>query len=248
MFLKKKFWILTAGSILSLSALFAGGQGNSFEKLTQLKQELGLDVTEAQPENQDQKCHLYIVHHGDTDYTVEKRLQGWIDIPLNEEGKGQMSELAKQFADLPIAAVYSSSLSRALESAEIIAKGHDSKIVVLPELKGEAHGKLEGLKKAEYEQDSHFQHYKELSSEDEIFLSVGEGGESKADVARRAIPMIKQICAQHPGQNIVIVTHGGVLKFINFLLGNYTPDEIDDVPHGSVLRIDGDGSNLSLVP
>jgi broad specificity phosphatase PhoE len=248
MSMKKKFWLLTTGSVLSLSALFAGDQGESHQKLVNLKQELGLDIFQEQPDDQDRYCHLYIVHHGDTDYTEEKRLQGWIDIPLNSTGKVQMAELAAQYADLPIATIYSSNLSRAVESAEIIAKGHDSEIVVLPELRGEAHGNLEGLKKSEYEKDPHFKQYKELSAEDEIFFSVGEGGESKADVARRAIPAIKRICEQHPGQNIIIVTHGGVLKFINFLLGNYTVDEIDDVPHGDVLRIDGDGSHLQIVP
>jgi broad specificity phosphatase PhoE len=240
MSLKNKFYLLTAASALSLGTLFAE------DKLTELKQELGIDISGQQSENQEQYCHLYIVHHGDTDYTVQKRLQGWIDIPLNDSGKEQMAQLAKQYVDLPIAAIYSSSLSRAHESAKIIADGHDCEIVVLSELRGESHGNLEGLKKDEYEKDPHFQQYKVMPSEDEIFFSVGDGGESKADVARRAIPAIKKICEEHPGQNVIIVTHGGVLKFINFLLGNYSPEEIDDVPHGDVLRIDGNGSNLLI--
>jgi broad specificity phosphatase PhoE len=104
------------------------------------------------------------------------------------------------------------------------------------------------LKKNEYEKDPHFIQYKSLLSEDQIFFSVGEGGLSKADVARNAIPAIKEICRKHPGQNVVIVTHGGVLKFINFLLWNCTPEQINEVPHGDMLRIDGDGTRLVLVP
>ncbi|MBS0603945.1 MAG: histidine phosphatase family protein [Verrucomicrobia bacterium] len=242
----KKIVLWAAGSALCLNPLFAEEQEREYQKLSQLKSELGLNVSSSEEENEIHYCHLYLVHHGDTEYTVEKRLQGWIDIPLNEKGKAQMSYLAKQYSSLKIDAIYSSSLLRATQSAEILAKGHDCPIVILPALKGEAHGNLEGLKKNEYENDPHFQKYNDLSPEEVIFFSVGEGGESKADVARRAIPAIHEICLKHPGKNVVIVTHGGVLKFLNFLLGNYSPEEIDDVPHGQLLRLEGDGQHLRL--
>lgn len=234
--LKRKITLLGLSAAFCFNPLIAGENFNAF------KEELGIS---SQTVLEDRTCHLYIVHHGDTDYTVEKRLQGWIDIPLNEEGRKQMEIIAEQFSGMQIDAIYSSSLSRATESAEIIAKGRP--VTVMQELKGESHGNLEGKKRAEYEQDPHFKQYKQLSAEEVIFFSVGEGGESKADVARRAIPAIKEICRKHPGQTVVIVTHGGVLKFLNFLLGNYSPEEIDEVPHGDLLKIDGDGVNLQVV-
>ena len=208
--------------------------------ISALKEELGLHKEQTQ-----EACHLILVHHGDTDWTVKRKLQGWTDISLNETGRAQMQELSKQLADLPIAAIYSSDLSRAAESAQIIAQGHECDIILAPELKGEDHGNLDGLDKSQYSKDPHYIQYKQLSAEEKIFTSLGEAGESKADVARRAIPFIKQIAQKHPGETVVIVTHGGVLKFINFLLGNYTAQEIDEVPHGRIMYYDATGSGFS---
>ncbi len=230
--------MLSVLGIVCAGSLFAALP--QFEKFHQLKEELGL-VEQAEAKETD--CHLFIVHHGDTQWTVEERLQGWIDIPLNEVGKAQMQEIAKKLSAVTIDAIYSSSLIRAVESAAIIQNGRDCEIIIDPLLRGESHGNLEGLQKSQYEKDPHYVEYKSLSSEDRIFFSVGEGGLSKADVARFSIPAIKEICRKHPGQNVVVVTHGGVLKFMNFLLGNYTPEEI----HGEMLRIDGDGTHLSLL-
>jgi broad specificity phosphatase PhoE len=229
--------------ILFISLLFtplAAEQGS----FAQLKEELGLNST--LPLSQ-KCCHLYLVHHGDTDWTVEERLQGWLGTSLNEEGKKQMAEMAQKLSKIDIDAIYTSSLERAVESAHILQESLKCPITVDPNLRGESHGNLEGLKKNEYEKDPHFIKYKSLPSEERIFFPVGKGGLSKADVARFAIPAIKEICRKHPGQNVVIVTHGGVLKFINFLLGNYTPSQINEVPHGDMLRIDGDGKRLEVV-
>ncbi len=240
--MKLKNKLLTSVAIFCMSTLFAEAP-----KFVQLKEELGLSAVQ-QSKVQENDCHLYIVHHGDTEYTIEERLQGWIDIPLNDAGKEQMAALAKDLSSHKIDVIYSSSLIRAVESAEILGKELNCPVTIEPALRGESHGNLEGLKKNEYEKDSHFIQYKSLPSEEQIFFSVGEGGQSKADVARRAIPLIKEICKKHPGENVVIVTHGGVLKFINFLLGNYTPEQINEVSHGEMLRIDGDGTRLVLLP
>jgi len=228
--------------ITSISSLLASP---SFEKFSQLKEELGITAND-ELSSHENTCHIYMVHHGDTEWTLEERLQGRMDIPLNDAGREQMQELAKQLSGVTIDAIYTSSLSRATESAEIIQQNHACDVIVEPNLQGESHGNLEGLKKSEYANDPHYIQYKLLSSEDRIFYSVGEGGLSKAEVARSAIPAIKEICRKHPGQNVVIVTHGGVLKFVNFLLGNYTPEEIEEVPHGNMICLEGDGSRLAL--
>lgn len=234
--------VVAVVSLFCTLSLFAGEAEQ--EKFAQLKEELGLSQT--QTVSAENACHLYIVHHGDTEYTSEGRLQGWIETSLNDNGREQMQELALELSTVKIDAIYSSSLVRAQESAQILSEALQVPVVVMPELRGESHGNLEGLLKGEYQQDPHYLQYKSLSSEDKIFFSVGEGGLSKADVAREAIPALREICLKHPGENVVIVTHGGVLKFIHFLLGNYTPEQIEAVPHGKMLRIDGNGSNLIL--
>ena len=235
--------IAAAIALFCVGPLLAGTAGD--QKLTQLKEELGLSDS-LQQQAHEKDCHLYLVHHGDTEYTSEERLQGWIDIPLNDWGKQQMTELAKELSSLKVDAIYSSSLVRATESAEILQEALQCPVIIEPALRGESHGNLEGLKKDEYAKDPHFIHYRSLPSEERIFASVGDRGMSRADVARKAIPAIQEICKKHPGKNVVIVTHGGVLRFIHFLLGNYTPEQIQEVPHGDLLRIDGDGTHLVL--
>ncbi|MES2122654.1 MAG: histidine phosphatase family protein [Chlamydiota bacterium] len=234
--------VVTAISLFCTLSLFA--EESSQGKFSQLKEELGL--SQVQTVSDENRCHLYIVHHGDTEYTAEGRLQGWIDPSLSDEGREQMQELAMKLSTVKIDAIYSSSLARAQESAQILSETLQLPVIVMPELRGESHGNLEGMLKAEYQQDPHYLQYKSLSSEEKIFFSVGEEGLSKADVARQAIPALKEICLKHPGENVVIVTHGGVLKFIHFLLGNYTPEQIEEVPHGEMLRIEGDGSALAI--
>ena len=230
--------LLLALSAIALSPLCADNL-----QISALKEELGLNRHREQVQ---EACHLILVHHGDTDWTIQKKLQGWTDISLNETGRIQMQELSQQLANIPIAAIYSSDLTRAVESARIIAQGHDCDVILTPELKGEDHGTLDGLIPSEYRKDPHYIQYKQLNSEERIFSSLGEAGESKADVARRAIPYIRQIAEKHPGETVVIVTHGGVLKFINFLLGNYTAEEIDEVPHGRVVYLDYDAMGVGF--
>lgn len=229
--------ILIAALMCCLFSLFA--EPSAHRKVEDLKGELGLGESLSIAE--ENKCYLYIVHHGDTEYTVQKRLQGWVDTSLNADGKKQMQELAQQLSSLKIDAIYTSSLNRAIESAEILSETLESPVIIDSALRGESHGNLEGMLSEEYQKDSHYLQYKALSSEEKIFFSVGEGGLSKAEVARMAIPAINEICRKHPGQNVVIVTHGGVLKLIAYLLGENPSEQI---PHGEMLLIEGDGTTL----
>lgn len=219
--------------------------------LTKLRHELNVNVqysTELQ--NKDSLCHLYIIHHGDTLYTEQKRLQGQgQDISLNENGKNQMEIISEKLKNVAIAAIYTSDLARAKESADIIAKNHSqAPIFAKKELRGESHGEFEGLQKEEYINHTHYKAYKSLNAEQRIFFPLGEGGTSKADVAKIMIPALREICKENPGKNVVVVTHGAPLKIINLMLGNYSADKIDVVPHGDFLRIEGDGENLFVVP
>ena len=99
----KKTLSLAAASLLCLGSLAA--DHGSYAKFTELKE--SLSVSSNQKVAQENACHLYIVHHGDTDWTAEDRLQGWTDIPLSNEGRLQMVKLAKEFSSLKIGAIYS---------------------------------------------------------------------------------------------------------------------------------------------
>lgn len=209
-----------------------------------LKEKLGIREISVNKE----VCTIYLVNQGSTDWTEISRLQGWNNIPLNEKGRSEAQKAGEQLFDQSISAIYSSTLQQALETAHIIQdKLENCPLYGDPHLKGEFHGKFEGYTKEQYTQEPHFRFYDSLPPEKEIFFPCGEGGESKVDMACRMAPVIKEICAAHLGERIVIVTHGGLFKLLNFYLGNYSEEEgTRSIPHGSIMVIQGDSQSLYL--
>ena len=213
------------------------------DRIVALKKELGLSDKNG-PLIPEEACHLILVQQGNSIWNDEGRLQGWTNVPLSDSGRAKVKELSKQLADVNISSIYCSDLDRSKETAAIIAQNHDCPIASEFALRGEAHGSLEGLLQAEYRQDSHYKKYKSLLPEEKIFFSFGDGGESKADVARRMVPLLQAICKENPGKTVVIVTHGGNIKFLNYLMGNYTDESFAELPHGTCLRVDSDGRSF----
>ena len=75
-------------------------------------------------------CRMMLIRHGETSWNANGKRQGWNDIPLNEEGRRQARELSKKLASLSVKAIYASSLSRAVETAEILAASHEGSYIV----------------------------------------------------------------------------------------------------------------------
>ena len=71
---------------------------------------------------------LYLIRHGETDWNIEQRCQGFSDIPLNKRGRQQAEAIARSLSDTKVTAIYSSTLCRAHETASIIAKYHDASV------------------------------------------------------------------------------------------------------------------------
>lgn len=77
----------------------------------------------------------YFVRHGQTDWNLEHRIQGSVDIELNEMGRKQAIEMRDKLADRDFAAIFTSPLKRAAQTAEIIAEAHpDILLIEAPEL------------------------------------------------------------------------------------------------------------------
>jgi broad specificity phosphatase PhoE len=137
-------------------------------------------------------CRVVLVRHGETEWNVIKKSQGWRDIPLNERGIEQSNILAKAFADLPIQCVYCSALSRAEETARIIAKPHEASIVSDPAIRFYRRNK---------------------KVEIPWFLSKKTKGKLiEKEVAADAMAYLQDLAKKHPGQTVVMVTHQLVLQ------------------------------------
>ena len=151
---------------------------------------------------------IYLARHGQTDWNVERRLQGSTDTPLNATGRQQAAQLAETLRGIRLDAVYSSTLSRSRETAEI---AHGS--VPLTSLAGLAErrmGKFEGRRvdasdpatAAEYERRS-------VDPDDAL-----DGGESLNQFFERVRTTINAIKGQHNAGSILIVGHGGTNRMI----------------------------------
>ncbi|KAG2487807.1 hypothetical protein HYH03_013651 [Edaphochlamys debaryana] len=153
---------------------------------------------------------VLLVRHGQTDWNVNRRLQGHLDIPLNEEGVRQAEELAVALEPVAFTAIYSSDLSRAVKTAEAIAarRPEPTKVTTSPNLRERALGVVEGLTPAEAAQGVP-EAFRLLASDNDD--AVVPGGESPRQLRTRVAAEVGRIAAMHPGETVLIVAHGGPL-------------------------------------
>jgi broad specificity phosphatase PhoE len=136
---------------------------------------------------------LLLVRHGETDWNAEGRLQGHTDRPLTPFGREQAKKLAERLEGDGIAAVYASDLSRARETAEIVGERLGLTVVIDPDLREMNWGSWEGL----------------TGPERDRVEFVGETTEEHADRTLRAV---RRIAEGHPGERVLVVTHGGSVR------------------------------------
>ena len=138
---------------------------------------------------------LLLARHGETDWNREQRFQGHADPPLNQTGRAQAVDLAVALAGEPLAAVYSSPLRRALETAEIVAAAHGQEPVTVDALLEVDVGSWQGLTRAEIEERYPDQFARWLDHVDGFGFEDGEsyeqlGGARHPGAARSSRPTI----------------------------------------------------------
>ena len=154
---------------------------------------------------------LYLVRHGETAWNQFYRYQGHTDVPLSETGFKQAQLVACRLIAKPLTAVYASDLSRAQQTAEIIAAGHGLTVTADPALREVNYGLWEGLTLAEINAQYPGLRDKWLTDPENMAVP---GGESLGAVRDRAVAFIEKIRQQHPDGTVVIVTHGGLIAML----------------------------------
>ncbi len=149
-----------------------------------------------------------IVRHGETDWNVERRIQGHIDIPLNAVGRAQAEATAVGLAGHAFVAAYSSDLVRAWQTAEAAARRIGLELKPDPGLRERHYGVFQGLTVAEAAQRLPAAHARYLVRDPHYDFEVGE---SLSHTAARVVAAIEALAASHPGQTVLLVSHGGVL-------------------------------------
>lgn len=155
------------------------------------------------------KTRLCLIRHGETDWNAERRVQGQIDIPLNARGRLQAEAVACGLADERFTALYCSDLQRALQTAEPAAVFHQLAICGDPLLRERHYGVLQSLT-AEEAGVRHPQASLRHAARDPDYDY--EDGESLNAFDRRISEYLRALFRRHPGETILVVTHGGVLE------------------------------------
>ncbi len=164
---------------------------------------------------------LLLTRHGETDWNLIRRYQGQSDIPLNQTGIRQAEQLAKRLASEKIDAIYSSDLSRAVETAKIIQNAQERKTteVVTTDMRWRelSFGKWEGLNHEEIEAQWHDEAAKWFA--DMVNLSP-PGGESLLQLANRVQFALDELKSKHKDQTVLVVTHSGAIQaLLCYILG-----------------------------
>lgn len=160
---------------------------------------------------------LCVVRHGETAWNAEHRVQGQLDVPLNEVGQAQAQAAAKVLSREKFDAVYASDLSRARQTAAPTAESLSMEVLLDRDLRERHYGIFERLTYAEvklrYPED-----YARFDARDPEYDF--RTGESLRDFSARSIAVISKLVKQNKDRNILVFTHGGVLdKLYRFITG-----------------------------
>lgn len=164
-------------------------------------------------------AHLLLIRHGETQWNRQERFQGSADIPLSDLGRAQARRLAEVLADKHLDAIYSSPLSRALDTANSVAAEHGLEVQVVDDLSELNVGQWSGKTWAEVRQI-----WPELEIKWRANPPASEpppGGEEYTQFRRRCIDALDFIAGRHgETDQVAVVCHGGVIRaVITGLLG-----------------------------
>lgn len=156
---------------------------------------------------------LILVRHGETQWNKEGIFRGISDVPLNDHGIQQAQALGYRFAGVDFAAIYTSRLSRALETARAIARGNERERIIREEdgLLDIHRGQWEGLSHADAKKKFPDLYEKWFAAPESVTFP---GGESLGAVGLRAMRSVDRIAREHDGKTVILVTHHIVLRVL----------------------------------
>lgn len=195
-------------------------------------------VQTIQPNVESGKTRFFFIRHGQTEHNIRKILQGHLDIPINDEGHSQASQLGSHIATLPLDRIYSSDLTRCRETlAHILeARGEDEKKVIFTSDLRERHmGEIQGMHidDAIKHGEKHGKHYREF-------------GETSDEFEARLQPFLKKMkneVRENQCKNVAVISHGGTIRAV---LKTYGVPEAGIVFNTSVTVIDFDWETDSM--
>lgn len=181
------------------------------------------------------KMKLYITRHGTTEWNTKKRLQGWKDSPLTQDGKNRAIKLGQSFSSIDFDIIYSSPQKRALETSRLIRGAKNTELKVHDGLKELGYGVWDGMLVSDIE--------KKYGEEYSLFLSAPDkyipiDGESMTDLFNRAQAFLDELKSKDYNK-VLIVSHGITIKALIAILKELSWDEFSglEVYTGTALNV-----------
>lgn len=159
-------------------------------------------------ESLQEPTRIILVRHGETAWNAEMRMQGQLDVPLNEVGRWQAARVAAALAEESLAAIYSSDLARASQTAAPLSQVTGLPIIPEAGLRERCFGIFQGSTFTEVETRWPEQSRRWRRRDPDF---APEGAESLVAFSARCVGAARRIAAAHPGESIALVSHGGVL-------------------------------------
>jgi probable phosphoglycerate mutase len=158
-----------------------------------------------------QSTALCLVRHGETAWNAEGRVQGQLDIPLNATGLAQARAVASVLKNESFAAIYSSDLTRARQTAQPTADLLKKRVVLSESLRERHYGVFQGMTYTEASVRIPEGYARFKAKDPEYDFGTGE---SLSRFNERALACIRELVEKHSGENLLVVTHGGVLEMV----------------------------------
>lgn len=173
---------------------------------------------------------LGLLRHGQTDWNIDLRLQGSSDIPLNETGRNQAAVAGATFSREDWDVIIASPLSRARDTAQIVAQQLNMPVVIVPELVERSFGVAEGF--------SHSEWRKMYEANEHI-----EGLESLEDLRSRCELLLQLVATEYDGLRVLAISHGALIrKVLRIVSNNQIPqdgDRLGNVSLNKLVHADG---------
>ncbi|MBC7435089.1 MAG: histidine phosphatase family protein [Bdellovibrionales bacterium] len=190
---------------------------------------------------------LILIRHGETDWNRELRFQGQVDVPLNAVGHEQARRLAQRLAGERVHQLYASDLLRTQQTAQPLSEQLQLPGVPDPALREQAFGHVDGMRVDDIKAQ-HPDAWNQWTRFDADWAFEG-GAESTRSFHARVMDAVRRMVAAHPGETLLLVTHGGVLDMIYRTvraLDLHGPRQ-SDIPNAGLNRVRFDGDAMDIV-
>lgn len=191
----------------------------------------------ASREDRNGDVRVLFVRHGETTANVEHRYMGQSDSPLTPTGVAQAKAVAKRLSQHRIGAIYSSDLGRAASTSEIISQACGLPVINDRRLRERHAGLLQGQLESEA-RIKHADVFDEIVRRGERYVFPG-GGESGLQIEERMAFFLDEMRQDHPGETIIAVTHGGVLRVLLWHILGF--------PYASIFRLQCDNTSINAI-